>query len=138
MTDTPFTLTSSEGRCSYCRRKCEVFPIRRSGGGSYNRASRTYRSSICGKCCLDLLPGAHRDTQPLGTTSQYDTERIIRICEVLIETQGDCEVGVRNMVEDPEAHFGFRNVVTMHSASSLVTAYDQRVEARRASGPTQT
>lgn len=43
-------------RCAYCGRvESDVHPIRRFGGGKWNRAGRWYRSSISAACARSIL-----------------------------------------------------------------------------------
>jgi hypothetical protein len=49
---------TGRGVCRSCQRRRDIYPIRRTGGGTYNRGGRSYRSSICADCAMRLLTGA--------------------------------------------------------------------------------
>lgn len=63
-------------KCRYCMRARDVvYPIGRFGGGTYRRAGRYYRSSICGECAVHL----HEN----GWSSRFDSTALARIAEKL-------------------------------------------------------
>jgi hypothetical protein len=67
------------GTCSWCKRRREVTAISRQGGGSYNRAPRQYRSSICDGCAVSLLPraGVHAGAKSNG----YSVRTLVDIAQ---------------------------------------------------------
>lgn len=71
-------LYAAVGQCRACLRRREVYSVSRSGGGSYNRAGRSYRSSICGECATGLLRRApvHAGASTSGF-DVYDLDRIV-------------------------------------------------------------
>jgi hypothetical protein len=46
------------GQCRHCMTRGPVVGIARSGGGTYRRGGRSYSSSICGDCAVELLTNA--------------------------------------------------------------------------------
>lgn len=51
-------LSAQPGTCSQCKRRRDVFPAQRYGGGNYRRPHRYYRSSVCAECAVDHLRAA--------------------------------------------------------------------------------
>lgn len=54
----PAARRARRGQCRSCLRTRDVHTASRSGGGTYRRGGRSYRSSICAACALQLLRGA--------------------------------------------------------------------------------
>ena len=59
-------ITEPRAQCSLCRKRTTVtdlLAVRRTGGGTYRRASRSYRTRICVACATkvvaDATPGHH-------------------------------------------------------------------------------
>lgn len=73
-------LTTSPGRCTHCERRREVYRISRHGGGTYRRGGRSYWSSICGPCAIDLAAYWSRGHSLI---SRYDASRIREIAAAL-------------------------------------------------------
>lgn len=59
------------GTCRYCGLRRDVFKLNRRGGGSWRRGGRSYRSSICGGCAVELVDG--------GWSDRFDTRALARI-----------------------------------------------------------
>lgn len=68
------------GRCGNCGLRREVYGISRFGGGTYRRAGRYYRGSICAECVEELLGYVPADS---GQTqvSRYPVSALRRLAE---------------------------------------------------------
>lgn len=67
------------GVCRSCEKRADVYPTQRTGGGTYRRGGRWYRSSICGDCVLRLLPNAQ--VHAGATTSRFSVLSLVKIAE---------------------------------------------------------
>lgn len=76
----------SGSRCRNCGKSSNpTYPISRKGAGSYNRAQRSYSSTICGPCAVEMLPHIHPRTL---TTSGWDSNGLRRIAEAYRASAG--------------------------------------------------
>jgi hypothetical protein len=65
------------GQCRRCERRRGVYSCSRKGAGSYNRGQRSYRSSLCAECALDLLPYYQPGSLSVSSWDGMGVERIV-------------------------------------------------------------
>ncbi len=73
-------------RCASCKRSRPVtFSTTRQGGGSYNRAPRSYRSTICDQCVLYTLSYVLSSR----STDGFSSTTIVYLAEQLVADNPD-------------------------------------------------
>ena len=76
------------GVCRNCeRRSTELVTASRTGGGSYRRAPRQYRSSICLACVRELLERA--PTYAMATVDRWSVQSLRRAIELAEQWQNE-------------------------------------------------
>ncbi len=78
------------GQCRCCMRRRETYSISRSGGGTYRRGGRQYRSSICGECATMLAAGRWRPKYAGESSQRYGMSTLIEIAVAYSATTGVC------------------------------------------------
>lgn len=69
------------GTCRHCKGRRNVFDCSRMTGGNYRTAQRSYSSSICAECAVDLLSTADPDHGASG----WSVATLRMICNALLE-----------------------------------------------------